>query len=195
MKRFTKKDIFTIPNLMSYFRILLIPVFCTVYMSAKSSKDYYVAAGILLVSSLTDMFDGMIARRYNMITELGKAIDPIADKLTHAALAICLAFRYPLMWGVLLLMVMKEGYMAIMGIIFLRHGKMLDGAMWFGKVCTASLFVIMLLLVFLPQLPIKLVNGFIVFMMCMLGITFLLYIPVFKGMRQELMNDRESMKN
>ena len=72
-----------------------------------------------------------------MVTELGKALDPVADKLTHAALALCLAFRYPLMWALLALMAVKEGYMGIMGLYFLKRGKMLDGAMWFGKVCTA----------------------------------------------------------
>ena len=87
MKRFNKKDLFTIPNLMGYFRILLIPVFCYFYIKKQA---YLLAAGIVLISSLTDLFDGYIARRFNMVTELGKALDPVADKLTHAALALCL---------------------------------------------------------------------------------------------------------
>ena len=86
-----------------------------------------------------------------MITELGKALDPVADKLTHAALAVCLATRYPLMWLLIALMLIKEGYMGIMGIIFLRKGKMLNGAMWFGKVCTALLFVGLLVLFLIPH--------------------------------------------
>lgn len=117
MTKPTAKEIFTIPNLMSYFRILLIPVFCAVYLTASNTKDYYIAAGILLVSSLTDLFDGRIARRFHMVTELGKALDPIADKLTHAALAVCLAVRYPLMRALLVLMAVKEGYMGIMGLV------------------------------------------------------------------------------
>ena len=140
MKKFSKKEIFSIPNMMGYFRILLIPVFCYLYITAESEKDYMWAAFVVLISSLTDLFDGKIARRFNMITELGKALDPVADKLTHAALAVCLATRYPLMWLLIALMAVKEGYMGIMGILFFRKGKMLDGAMWFGKVCTALLF-------------------------------------------------------
>ena len=101
MKRFSKKEIFSIPNLMGYFRILLIPVFCYLYITAETEREYLYAALVVLLSSLTDLFDGKIARRFHMVTELGKALDPIADKLTHAALAICLATRYPMMWALI----------------------------------------------------------------------------------------------
>ena len=134
MKRFNKKDLFTIPNIISYVRILLIPVFCWLYITAETRADYLWATGVVLFSSLTDLFDGMIARKCNMVTELGKVLDPVADKLTHAAMAICLAVRYPFMWALIALMAVKEGYMAVMGVRFLKKGKMLDGAMWYGKV-------------------------------------------------------------
>ena len=79
MKPFNTKERFSIPNLMGYFRLLLIPVFCYLYLAKEA---YHWAAGVVLLSSLTDLFDGMIARKFNMITNLGKALDPIADKLT-----------------------------------------------------------------------------------------------------------------
>lgn len=128
MKKFTKKEIFSIPNIMGYFRILLIPVFCYLYITAESEREYLYAAFVVLISSLTDLFDGKIARRFNMITELGKALDPIADKLTHGALAVCLATRYPLMWVLIVLMIIKEGYMGIQGLIFLKKEKC-----WMGQ--------------------------------------------------------------
>ena len=81
------------------------------------------AAFVVLISSLTDLFDGKIARRFNMITELGKALDPVADKLTHAALAVCLATRYPLMWLLIALMLIKEGYMEYYGHYFPEKRK------------------------------------------------------------------------
>ena len=72
MKRFSKKEIFSIPNLMGYFRILLIPVFCYLYITAETEREYLYAALVVLLSSLTDLFDGKIARRFHMVTELGK---------------------------------------------------------------------------------------------------------------------------
>lgn len=182
MRRFQAKEIFSIPNLMGYFRILLIPVFCYTYIA---KENYLMAAGIVLLSSLTDLLDGLVARKFDMVTELGKALDPIADKLTHAALAICLAIRYPLMWALIGLMAVKNGYMGIMGLIFLRKGKMLDGAMWFGKVCTAVLFIGLLLLFVFPHLSSSLVNGLILLMMAVMVFTLLMYIPVFNRMRKE----------
>lgn len=185
MKKINKKEIFSIPNLLGYFRLLLIPIFSYIYCTAQSDRDYYIASGIVLVSSLTDMFDGKIARKFNMITELGKMLDPIADKLTHAALAFCLATRYPVMWILLALMAVKEGYMAVMGIKYLRIGKKLDGAMWFGKVCTALLFVVLLVLFFLPNLPMHVVTILITISMVVMLFTLVMYVPVFRKMGQE----------
>ena len=186
LKKLTKKEVFSIPNIMGYFRILLIPVFCVLYIQAESFSDYMWATAVVLLSSLTDLFDGMVARRFNMITELGKVLDPVADKLTHAALAICLATRYPLMWILCALMLLKEGYMALMGMRFLKHGKMLDGAMWFGKICTATLFVGMLVLFLWFQMPLVLANTLIVMMMVVMIFTLGKYVPVFNKMKKEV---------
>lgn len=186
LKKFNKKDIVSIPNLMGYFRVLLIPVFCWLYLTAQSTRDYLLAAIVVLVSSLTDLFDGMVARKFNMVTELGKIVDPVADKLTHAALAVCLAVRYPLMWVLIALMAVKEGYMAVMGIIFLKKGTMLNGAKWFGKICTASLFVGLMVLFLFPYLPTLAVNSIIIVLMVLMTITLLMYIPEFKKMHKQV---------
>lgn len=94
MKKFKKKELLSVPNCMGYFRILLIPVFCVVYLRADTPGEKYLAAAILLISTVTDFLDGKIARHFHMITEFGKFLDPVADKLTHAAVALCLAFHY-----------------------------------------------------------------------------------------------------
>ena len=185
MKKLKAKEIFSIPNIMCYFRIILIPVFCYMYLTAETGKDYIMASMVVLLSSLTDLFDGMVARKFNMITELGKILDPVADKLSHAALALCLAFRYPLMWALLSLMAVKEGYMAIMGIKYLKKGKMMDGAMWFGKICTASLFVGLMSLFLIYNMPVVWVNTIIIVLMIIMTITLLMYIPVYKKFKTE----------
>ena len=192
MKKFNKKDIFTIPNMISYLRIILIPVFCYIYITAEGPKDYMIATAVVLFSSFTDMFDGMIARKFNMVTDLGKVLDPVSDKLTHAALAICLATRYPLMWALLALMAVKEGYMAIMGMKFLKKGKMMDGAMWFGKVCTATLFIGMFTLFLFYDLPVKFANGVIIIMMAVMIFALCKYIPFYNNMKKEVQEEENS---
>lgn len=181
-------QIFTIPNLMSFFRLLLIPVFIWLYLHAENQGDHYIAAAVLLISSLTDFLDGKIARKFNMISCLGKALDPIADKLTHFAVILCLCSRYPQFWILVALTVIKEGFMGIMGILFLRRGKMLNGAMWFGKVCTALLFAVLLIFVMATNMPEFYVNLFCGLCVIMMLFTLLMYVPVFMKMKRELTN-------
>ena len=137
---------------MGYFRIILIPIFMAVYIGADSRADYIAAAVILGISGLTDCFDGKIARHFNMITEWGKVLDPVADKLTQAAVFISLSFRYPTMRYLVILFVVKEMFMGIMGAIMLKKGSMMDGARWYGKLCTAVLYGAMFILLLVVDL-------------------------------------------
>ena len=154
MKRLinSRKDLFTIPNLMGYFRIILIPIFMAVYIGADSRADYIAAAAILGISGLTDCFDGKVARHFNMITEWGKVLDPVADKLTQAAVFISLSFRYPTMRYLVILFVVKEMFMGVMGAVMLKKGSMMDGARWYGKLCTAVLYGAMFMLLLVVDL-------------------------------------------
>lgn len=182
MKKIKKEEFYSIPNCMGYFRILLIPVFCVIYLNADTWRDYYLVAGVILVSTITDFLDGQVARRFHMITELGKFLDPVADKLTHGAVALCLAFRYETMRYLFALMVVKEGFMAVMGVVNLRHGKKLDGAKWFGKVCTGSLFILLFILVLVPDIPLLWADRLIFFVIFIMAATLILYIPEFYKM-------------
>ena len=150
-----KKEIFTIPNLLSLFRLILIPIYVAIYLNAQDSADYYLAAGILAVSCLTDMIDGKIARHFNMITSLGKVLDPIADKATQFTLIICLTVKYNILWYLVGLFVLKEGFQLVAGGINLRKGKMLKGALISGKVCTTVLFISLIIMVMLPTLSMQ----------------------------------------
>ena len=148
-----KKEIFSIPNILSMVRIVFIPVYAYLYLTAETMTDFYICTALMGASMITDLFDGMIARKYNMITTLGKILDPIADKLTQVVVLICLATRFtPLFW-VLGVFLAKEGFMTVMGLITLHKGRMLNGALMAGKVCTAVLFMSMGLLMLMPNLP------------------------------------------
>ena len=144
-----KKEIFTIPNILSLVRIVLIPVYIAIYFKGQ----YYLAAGILAVSCLTDLIDGKIARHFNMISTLGKILDPVADKATQFSLIICLMFKHSVLLSLVVLFVIKEGFQLIAGGINLRRGIMLKGALISGKVCTTILFVSLIFMVMIPDLP------------------------------------------
>lgn len=149
-----KKEIFTIPNLLSLFRLVLIPVYVIIYLNAQNTTDYYIAGGILAVSCLTDLVDGQIARRFNMITNLGKILDPLADKLTQFALILCLLTKYKYLWFVVGLFFIKELFQLIAGSCrLLRKGMMLKGALLSGKISTTVLFISLIIMVLFPGLP------------------------------------------
>ena len=147
-----KKDLLTIPNLLSLFRLVLIPVYVMIYINASNKADYFVAGTILAVSCLTDLIDGKIARHFNMISTTGKILDPLADKATQFTLIICLTIRYPILLALVFLFIAKEGFQLVAGFLTLRKGQMLTGALLTGKICTTVLFLSLILLVLFPEI-------------------------------------------
>lgn len=176
-----KKDISSIPNLLSLLRLVLIPVYVTIYLNAQEAIDYYLAAGILAVSCLTDMIDGKIARHFNMITSLGKVLDPLADKLTQFTLILCLALKVKntLLWYLIGLFVLKESFQLIAGSLRLRKGIMLKGALLSGKICTTILFVSLILMVMMPDMPLKTINLITIIDAVFLLIAFVHYVVAY----------------
>lgn len=171
-----KKEILTIPNMLSLFRLLLIPVYIVIYLNASKAADYYIAAGILAVSCLTDMIDGKIARHFNMISTVGKILDPLADKATQFALILCLAMKYPILWLLGILFVIKESFQLIAGSLRLRKGKMLKGALMSGKICTTVLFVSLILMVMIPDLSKTVITAIAAIDTCFLLVSFCDYL-------------------
>lgn len=153
-----KKDVFTVPNVLSLFRLALIPVYVVMYLNAVTTTDYYLAAAVLAVSCLTDMIDGKIARHFNMISNVGKVLDPLADKATQFTLIVCLAVNYPNLWYLVALFAIKEIFQLVAGLVNLKKGKMLKGALMSGKVCTTVLFLSLIVMVMIPQLSTKAVD-------------------------------------
>lgn len=149
-EKLTKKNIFTIPNALSLLRLFLIPVIVWLYCG---KKEYGAAAAAVLLSAATDLADGKIARRFHMVSEVGKVLDPAADKLTQAALVICLMSRYEAMRILLMLFAAKEVLMLLWGYLTLKHTDTVNGAKWYGKVSTAVLYTVMMILILLPDVP------------------------------------------
>lgn len=176
-----KKEIFTIPNLLSLFRLLLIPVYVSVYRNATQPYAYVAAGSIMAVSCLTDMVDGKIARHFDMVSTLGKILDPLADKITQLTVTICLSLKYPPLRPVLALFVVKETFQLVMGCIHLCRGKMLPGALMAGKVCTTVLFVSLIAMVFFPALPPRVVDALAATDALFLAISFVSYIRAYFG--------------
>ena len=191
IKKNWKKEIFTIPNVLSLFRLALIPVYMDIYLNAEDPFHYYLAAAILAVSCLTDMIDGKIARHFNMSTTLGRFLDPVADKATQFTLIVCLAIRYPILWYLTGFFVVKESFQLIAGAVKWRKGKVLNRALLSGKICTTILFVSLIVMVMIPTLTqedvfiIALVDA--VFML----ISFVHYILAYCGKVKRVFDDRD----
>ena len=182
-----KKEIMTIPNLLSLFRLVLIPVYMTIYLNANGvAANYYLAAGILAVSCLTDLIDGKIARHFNMISTVGKILDPLADKATQFTLILCLASRYSFLWYLVGLFVVKEGFQLIAGGVNLRKGKMLEGALLAGKICTTVLFVSLILLVMIPTMSNNAVFVIMVIDGGFMIVSFIQYIRAYFGKHKKI---------
>lgn len=176
-----KKEIFTVPNLLSLFRLALIPVYAYIYLNATEKYQYVLAGTIMAVSCITDMIDGKIARKYNMISTVGKILDPLADKITQFTLTLCLSLKYPVLHPVLALFVVKEVFQLVVGLIHLLKGKMLPGALMAGKVCTTILFVSLIAMVLFPEMNPMWVDAIAIVDGVFLGISFVSYILAYFG--------------
>ena len=183
-----RKQLFSVPNLMGYFRILLIPLIIWRYVTAETVTQYYTAAVIIGISGITDLLDGLMARKCHQVTKVGKVLDPVADKLTQAAVIVALATRYKLIVILIAIFIVKEGYMAVMGAKMLKRGKMLDGARMCGKICTAALYIVMFVLILVPDISLPISNTLILSCIILMVYSFVTYINIYKNMQKDLDN-------
>ena len=146
---FKKNQILTIPNLLSLVRLAMIPVIVWLYCV---EKNYYAAIGMTLLSGATDIIDGYIARHFNMISDFGKILDPIADKLTQASLLLCLLSKYKLMWGLITLFAVCEITKLILGAVVMKKHDEVNSAKWYGKLNTVVIYAVMMLLILFPNM-------------------------------------------
>lgn len=189
------KDLFTnwntIPNWLCFIRIALIPVFSVLFI-----KESYIAAFILMiVAALTDVFDGKIARKYNMVSNLGKILDPIADKLSQMAIVIILIVKFwsfdgPLKY-LLFLFIFKELTMVVAGAILLAMGMRPVAAEIWGKVATVVFYIFMITIIaigpngalvgvwFFKALPTPVIYGMVIISVILAFVSLFGYAPGF----------------
>lgn len=174
-KYLTKEQLFTIPNFMSLFRLVLVPFIIWTYWNG----EYDIAGGLVLLSALTDVLDGVIARKFDMVSDLGKMMDPLCDKVTHAALLICLVTRYTYIWIVFGLLVVKELTMLLLGSIMVKRCGEVHSAKWYGKLCTVVFETVMLALILFPGLPEAAVMFLLAVCCAAMLLSFVMYVIFF----------------
>ncbi|MGN0557513.1 MAG: CDP-alcohol phosphatidyltransferase family protein [Acutalibacteraceae bacterium] len=178
-----KKDVLTVPNLLSLLRIVLVPLFVWLYFDCRIEHHVLWAVLILVLSGLTDVLDGGIARRFHMISSFGKVIDPLADKLTQGAAVICISIRHHFLVALLILFCAKECTMLLASVHLLKMGLRPSESKWWGKLSTVVMFVfimIVLLTDIFPAIPPEFVAvGAVITAICQLFSLFN-YYPVFK---------------
>ncbi|MBQ0102483.1 MAG: CDP-alcohol phosphatidyltransferase family protein [Firmicutes bacterium] len=178
-KTMVEMRVLTLPNVMSFGRIVLIPFIMWFYIS---KKNYTLSLILLVISALTDVVDGIIARHFNMVSEFGKALDPVADKLTQGSLMVCLSVRYRLMRSLLLLFLIKELFMLIVTSVTLKKKGIISSAKWYGKANTVILEGVIIALILFPSMPIELAETLICICFVTVILSFVLYLNYYLGL-------------
>ena len=143
--RFKTSDLFTIPNLITYVRFLLIIPFAYFFL-----REEYISSAICIgLSGLSDCFDGLAARKLNQVTSLGKILDPIADKVTLLVVVVCMVIFAPVVLPVLIILLLKDVLMLLGGTDLINKGITPPAAKWYGKVGTVVFYISVCIIVFL----------------------------------------------
>jgi cardiolipin synthase len=132
------RRVWTIPNAISLLRIALIPVFVLLIIDPDTTTAGLVVFGAVVA---TDWVDGLIARRTGQVTELGKVLDPVADRLAIASGIVALAVRGVFPWWAAALILARDVVVLIVGLVVLARRKVRIDVRWIGKVATFSLMV------------------------------------------------------
>ncbi len=132
-----------IPNILSVIRLLMIPLVVIYFFR----DDRVMACTIFALANITDIADGIIARRYGFITELGKILDPLADKLLQVTTAVCLAISNPVYIILAALLIVKELAILIGGLIIMRSRSVHPVSKWYGKAASVCYFAIVCIMI------------------------------------------------
>ena len=144
-------NVWNIPNVLTMMRLVLIPVFVIVFFNTPQDRDKIAALIVFAVASITDMFDGMLARRLNQITDFGKLFDPLADKVMVVTAIVCQAVIGVFPWIAVIVVDAKELVMLFGGMFMLGKGVVVYSNYW-GKTAQVFFIAALLLSFFHPSL-------------------------------------------
>lgn len=191
MKYFKKEYI---PNLLSVFRILLIPLFVYLFMYDGYHGMLWGGA-VFLLAGVTDVVDGFLARRYNWITDVGKLLDPLADKLMQIAAIICLYLRELIPVWLILTIIAKELLMIGGATLILKRGKIYVHSDWYGKLGTTVFYAVVVIIILIDNRYPNVSNLLSILLLLLTLFTFVMYyIKTYRGeyvkVRRETKNQR-----
>lgn len=148
-----------LPNKLTIFRVILIPFFVVFLLLDPSNQTYrYIADAIFIIASLTDMLDGKIARKYNLVTNFGKFMDPLADKLLVSAAMICLIATGQLAAWIVIVIISREFIISGFRLIASDNGIVIAASYW-GKFKTVFQMLMIIVLIANIQIPFFTVLG------------------------------------
>ena len=146
-----------IPNILSMIRLMLVPVFVYLFF-AHYEKQIYLPLFVFAFAGMTDIIDGYLARRNNWITNLGKFLDPLADKLLQCSVLVCFMIKKIVPWWLAGMFILKELFMMCGALIVLKKIKVTVKSHWYGKF-TTGVFYAIAFLVFIFQMCKIDING------------------------------------
>lgn len=173
-----------IPNLLSIFRLCLIPVFLLVLFSGIPYSTAWACA-VFLFSGMTDVLDGYIARKYNMVTAVGKVLDPLADKLMQITVFISLLVKDIIPAWIVIIFATKECLMILGSTYIIKNKIKIVEAKWYGKLCTVVFYAVVVLFMLVPELHPIVKNISLVVVLVLTVMTITLYaVDTLKAMKK-----------
>ncbi|SHJ69155.1 CDP-diacylglycerol--glycerol-3-phosphate 3-phosphatidyltransferase [Paramaledivibacter caminithermalis] len=152
-----------LPNILTTIRFLLVPLFIYIFFHEGESNIIY-ATYIFILAGITDVLDGYIARKYNLITKWGQAMDPLADKLMLITVLICFTIKDFLPIWVIIIVGLKEILMILGGLfLYYKKDKIVIPANKFGKMATVIFYIAILYMAFGMPYSIILISFAIIF--------------------------------
>lgn len=190
------KNFLTIPNIISFFRLILIPIFVITYFKESITDHYLWSILIIITSGISDVVDGFIARKFNMISDIGKVLDPIADKLTQAVVLLCLVINHISILPMFVILFFKELITLFAAIYLLSNGTKPISSKWFGKLSTVVIFIAMFYTLIVdycsaPKLPLYFLIG--ISIVCMV-ISIIGYFKLFSKQVKGVSNNDEALQ-